>query len=182
MADKSKTTSTTAYPPIEPFVPTQPSPRPTINPFYYGFNFFKQKTTTNYPFYKFPPYTTTQNPSAVKEFELNQLQSSPSPNFSFTTTTKSTPIIESAYLVSTSSPESVQPEPSSTRNPVFDLYLKRIASTTKNPYDFGNFKHYFKTTTTVQTPFSFNLLGANSNTAALNATQEQTHTNTQSDS
>lgn len=194
MTDKPKTTSTTAYP-FEPFYPIQQqSPRPTINPFYYGFNFIK-KSTTSYPFYKFPSIAA-QNPTDLKEFEFNQLQtasSTVSPQFVApayfpftTTTTESTPNIESAYAVSTSSPEYAQPpdtlQSSSTRNPLFEIYLKRIASTTKNPYDFGNFKQYFKTTTTVQTPYAYNLLGANSNTATLNATPEQKHTITRSDS
>jgi hypothetical protein len=50
-----------------------------------------------------------------------------------------------------------------TRSSVFDIYLKRKASTTRNPYDFADLK-YFKSTT--QNPnWAYNYFGANSETA-----------------
>jgi hypothetical protein len=50
-----------------------------------------------------------------------------------------------------------------TRSSVFDVYLKRKAATTRNPYDFGNLQ-YFKSTT--QNPkYAYNYFGANSDTA-----------------
>lgn len=50
---------------------------------------------------------------------------------------------------------------SSTRNPVFDVYLKRKGEATKNPYDFNNFGIFNKGTTA--TPrFAQNYFGANS--------------------
>jgi hypothetical protein len=50
---------------------------------------------------------------------------------------------------------------STTRNSVFDVYLKRKAASTRNPYDFGNLQ-YFKSTT--QNPkWAYNYFGANSN-------------------
>lgn len=170
MTDKRTTSTTTS--PIESQLSTS-STRPTISPFYYGFNF--KKITTIYPSYK---SFTTQNPFGFKEFEFNHLQTTSTTvhtpfafSFPLTTTTTQSTLSKSAQIASTSPLQDHTPLPpdslaSSTRNPVFDVYLKRVASTTKNPYDFANFGQYFKTTTTTSTPFSFNLLSANSNTAA----------------
>lgn len=159
--------------------------RQTINPFYYGFNY--KKSTTSYPFFKSFTFTTTKptkNPYHFNENSyLNQIQTTSSTvNTSFasyvsstpsiyspfvtptTTTTLNTPI-ESSFVINKNPSENPKIEEvlSSTRNPVFDLYLKRTASTTKNPYNFRSFGQFFKTTTT-NPKFAFNLFGANSNT------------------
>lgn len=163
--NKPKTTSTTVSP-AQPHLPTL-SQRP--NSFYYGLNV--KKSTTAYPFYK---SFTAQNPYEFKEFEFNHSQSTTStvhPLFahSFSTKTPTATTQRSAFLSSTISSDYASPESntSSTRNPIFDVYLKRVSLTTKSPYDFGNFGEYFKTTTTISTPInrSLNLLGANSNPA-----------------
>lgn len=59
---------------------------------------------------------------------------------------------------------------SSTRNPVFDVYLSRKAATTRNPYDFNNFG-IFNKGTTASPKFAQNYFGANSqlNPIAANA-------------
>lgn len=168
--NKQKTTSTTVSP-AQSHLPTL-SQRP--NSFHYGLNV--KKSTTAYPFYK---SFIAQGPYEFKDFEFNHLQSTTStvhppvahsfPTKTTTTTTQRTPSI-SAFLSSTILSDYTTPESntSSTRNPIFDVYLKRVSQTTKSPYDFGNFGEYFKTTSTISTPISrsLNLLGANSNTAA----------------
>lgn len=197
--DKQKPIGTTA-PPIESIIPS--SARPAINPFYFGFNFKKTTTNPFYKFpsstkqnpYDFkefdfnhlPTTSSTVHPSFLSLYSIStthapqSLLSFTTPSTTTTTTTPSTAIQskpnESAFaVVNTNSPEfsQINQLPTTTRNPVFDLYLKRVSSTTKNPYDFGNLGQYFKTTTTVPTPFSFNLLGANSDTAEFNATVQQ---------
>lgn len=201
LTDKQKTMTTSTIYPFESIIPTS-SPRPTINPFYFGFNIKSTtpKTTTNFPFFKFNSVSTTKNPYDFREFEFNHLQTTPStisPKFAqysiptlqtplflqFTTTTMPTTTtkksqstsIETQAPFATKSTEYPKSEPISTttRNPVFDIYLKRVASTTKNPYDFGNFGQYFKKTTTIHTPFSFNLFGSNSNRDTLNTAFQQ---------
>lgn len=70
-----------------------------------------------------------------------------------------------AFIYSSEAPLPVfkaQPIITTTRNPVFDLYLKRLSSTTRSPYDFGNFRQYFKTTT-FNPRFPNNLFGTHSN-------------------
>lgn len=169
--NKQKATSAT----ISPIKSQQftSSISPTNNPFYYGIDFKKITPTYN--------AFTTQNPFAFKEFEFNYMQTTSTTvstpfAFSFpsttTTTTQSTPS-KSASLAITSPPDHTELSlPPSTRNPVFDVYLKRIASTTKNPYDFANFANYYKSTTSTSTPFSYNFLDMNSNTAAAAAFSE----------
>lgn len=178
----------TTIPPIESII----SPKQaysTINPFYFGFNF--KKTTTRKPFYNIPS-NANQNSNDSKDFGLNQLQTSSStvhPQWSLhSISTAHTPLVSFLPLtmttssnaaneptiaeIKTSSPESNQ-FLTSFRNPVFDIYLKRVASTTKNPYNFGNFGQYFKPTTTIPTPFSLNLLGASNNFATFNTTSQR---------
>lgn len=154
---------------------TTSTQRPTINSFYYGFNF--TKSSTQYPFLKSFTFTTTKSPYNFEHFQnsyFNDIKTTstvpPTQKSIITTTTQQPPSaprssIPFAYTAETpspvfySQPEMITP---STRNPVFDLYLKRLSSTTKNPYDFGNLGQYFKTTT-INPRFPNNLFGANSN-------------------
>lgn len=150
--------------------------RQTINPFYYGFNY--KKSTTSYPFFKSFTFTTTKPTKIPYHFNensyLNQIQTTSSTvNTSFASYVSSTPSIytpiESSFVNNNNSTENPKTEEASTRNPVFDLYLKRTASTIKNPYYFGSFGQFFKTATS-NPKFAYNLFGANSNTATLNTT------------
>lgn len=172
--NKPKTTSTTV----------SPAQSHLSTSFQYGINV--KKSTTAYPFYK---SFTTQNPYEFRDFEFSHSQSTTSTMRSpfvhskstktTTATTQSTPS-RSAFIPSTFPSEGTTPESitsSSTRNPIFDVYLKRVSLTTKSPYDFGNFKEYFKTTSTISTPINrslVNLLSANSNPAVFIQSPEQT--------
>lgn len=177
---KKPNTASTTVSPAQSYEPTL-SQRPTIDPFYYGLNF--KKNNAAYPFYK--TFTTTKNPEEITEFKFNHLQTTSStvhpplahsiPAKTFTVT-QSTPFI-SAILSSTISSDHTSSKAivSSTRNPIFDVYLKRVSLTTKSPYDFGNLAEYFKTTSTIPTPTdrSLNLLSANSNPVALSENLQQ---------
>lgn len=180
---KPKTTSTTVSPTQSHTTTTTLSHRPLINSFHYGSN--AKKSTTAYPFYKL---FTTQNPNAFKEFEFEfettsstmrspfaHSSTKPKPRTPATTTQRAP--FRSALLTSTISSDHILPESvtSSTRNPIFDVYLKRVSLTTKSPYDFGNFGEYFKTTSTTLPPNdrSLNLLGANSNSAPFTENLQQ---------
>lgn len=171
-------------------ITTTTSERPTINPFYYGINYtktstqfpFKSFTTTKSP-YNFdnfqnkyfndkkttstviPPYIPALVPESTSlhtPYESFTQKSSTT-----TTTTVQPPTLSNdtaAFIYSSDAPITVynaQPIISTTRNPVFDLYLKRLSSTTKSPYDFGNLGQYFKRTT-LNPRFPNNLFGAHS--------------------
>lgn len=147
-------------PPTKPTTTTQTaSNRPTISPFYYGLDYYKkQKTTTLAPLFNSFATSSTKNPYEHNNFEnsyFNQLQK-----------TTSTIKPSSLYTYSTTPPP--PPPPPTTRNAIFDVYLKRLASTTKSPYNFENFG-FFKSTT-ANPKYSYNLFGANSNSAPSNIT------------
>lgn len=154
--DLSSTTTTTTT--------TQPPTKRTISPFYYGLNYQKdQKTSTKFYFNSYPTTSTTTTTKKPYVYS-NYFSTSPSvpPSAAPTATSKPT-------TVSYNSPTVKKSQSSYTRNPVFDVYLKRLASTTKSPYNFENFAQYFKTSTT-NPKFSYNLFGANSNNSPLNST------------
>lgn len=117
-------------------------PKTTLKPY------LRKSTTSTYPFYK---AFTQQNSSEYKEIEFNQLQSTSSTMhspFAHTIPTKTTTesIQKKSQLRKQFNYAIPETNASSTRNPIFDVYLKRVSLTTKSPYDFGNFKEYFKTT------------------------------------
>lgn len=152
--DLSSTTTTTTT--------TQPPSKRTISPYYFGLNYQKdQKTSTKFYFNSYPTTSTTTTTKTPYVYS-NYFSTSPS---RWTTASPS----KTTVSTTTVSPTVKKSQSSYTRNPVFDVYLKRLASTTKSPYNFENFAQYFKTST--QNPkFSYNLFGANSNNSPLNST------------
>lgn len=198
-APSAKTTAT---------FPTSVSPNtsshpPAVNPFYFGLNYFKSKSTRYPSLFKSFTITSTKSPYDFNNFENSYLKQSHTtsttvnPSYVITThapqefqtfTTNTNPLPESrpnaAIDNNTSDLYTVQPEtqlpsvqpsstqksqPTTTRNPLFDLYLKRLASTTKSPYNFENYGQFSKTST-VNPKFALNLFGANTNTATFNTT------------
>lgn len=136
-------------------------------------NYFNDKKTTSTVI---PPYfvsgLVSESASLHTPYESFTTKTSTNIQTSATTTTTTVqpPTHSSdtaAFIYSSEAPLSVYnnnapPIQSTTRNPIFDLYLKRLASTTKSPYDFGNLGQYFKTTT-LNPRFLNNLFGADSN-------------------
>lgn len=159
--NKPKTTSTTASPAHSHLSTLSQHPNS-----YYDLDVIRSTTVS--PFLKL---FTAQNSYKFKDVETIQSK--------LTSSTVHTPIANSFSTktiivstqrtppVSTSDYTSPESNTSSTRNPIFDVYLKRVLLTTKSPYDFGNFREYFKTISTMSTPtkHSLNLLRANSNPA-----------------
>lgn len=175
-------TSTTP-PPSPPSTTTsiQSAPnRPTISPFYYGLDFYKkQKSTTLAPLFNSFATSSTKNPYDFNNFEnsyFNQLQKTstiePPPYYAYTSTAAPPPPppppIESTTAPPAAAIAAYYSQQTSTRHSIFDVYLKRVASTTKSPYNFENFG-FFKSSTT-NPKFSYNLFGANSNSAPNNVT------------
>lgn len=160
--DLSSTTTTT----------TTVRPSTKISPYYYGLLTHSDKTTKSpFVFNSFLTSSTTKSPfNFGNYFSTSKRSSSPTTTTTrkptYTTRTTST---RSPYFSSTSSSSSSSHASSPTRNPVFDVYLKRLASTTKSPYNFENFAQYFKTST-ANPKFSYNLFGANSNNSPSNTT------------
>lgn len=101
--------------------PPTPAPaKPTINPFYYGFNRLPQNTTTQRSFRQLH-FTTTSTPYSFQFFTPTQkvnLQAS---------TTATNNDVDNNYYES-QRPTNVEAEKpkSSTYNPVFDIYFKQI--------------------------------------------------------
>lgn len=144
--------------------------RPTINPFYYGIDYYKSQKTTRLPIFKSFVITSTKSPYDFNNFENSYFShasahSSPSSSYRLMTSALPAPDQPSARSTATTTQP---PPPTSTFAPlktakhsVFDLYLKRLASTTRSPYNFENFGQYNKQTT--KNPnYSHNLFGANS--------------------
>lgn len=200
---------------------TTSSERPTINPFYYGFNYFKNQkstptstigtstsapittTTISYPTtaarapFAFQPYsfstyapsiTTSKRPHNIVNINYSRYftPSTPGPEIDPPNSATIRPSIASSTIAPYFSPlttTTTTPPQHTTKNwlsnknsttisSAYDIYLKRLASTTKNPYNFENFHQYFKTSTS-NPKFSYNLFGANSNNFALNSTATQ---------
>ncbi|XP_037032459.1 A disintegrin and metalloproteinase with thrombospondin motifs 1 isoform X2 [Bradysia coprophila] len=143
---------------------TQPPTKRTISPYYFGLNYQKdQKTSTKFYYNSYPTTSTTPTTKKTPYVYSNYFSTSPSTRWTTTTAAPTT------TTTTTVSPTAKKSQSSYTRNPVFDVYLKRLASTTKSPYNFENFAQYFKTSTT-NPKFSYNLFGANSNNSPLNST------------
>lgn len=158
--DLSSTTTTTT-------TTTQPPTKRTISPYYFGLNYQKdQKTSTKFYFNSYPTTSTTTTTTKKNPYVYsNYFSTSPSTRW----TTAYPSAVPTTTTTTTVSPTVKKSQSSYTRNPVFDVYLKRLASTTKSPYNFENFAQYFKTSTT-NPKFSYNLFGANSNNSPLNST------------
>lgn len=161
--------------------------RPTINPFYYGLDFYKNHKSTPFVFNPIS-ITTTKSPYNFDNFDLshlNQLQttsSTVSPLLYYSSTTQPTTTPTPSFVPSSTPSPYIAPldtttygkfsfliNKSPTRNPAFDLYFKRLASTTKSPYDFENFGQFNKRTT-ANPQYAYNLFGANSNNSPSNIT------------
>lgn len=128
----------------------------TNSPFYYGLNYGQSKSSTTTTT-RFPPY---RSPSSTSP-----------PTTRTTTTTKSPFVFGHVFTSSSPAPTKTTKgsSSSSTRNPVFDVYLNRLNSTTRSPYNFDNFAQYFKTSTS-KPRYSYNLVGANSQALAVSQT------------
>lgn len=184
--DYSSSTTTTPPPPPPPPPPSTPitatiqtaSNRPTISPFYYGLDYYKkQKTTTTLaPLFNSFATSSTNNPYEFNNFEnsyFNQLQKTtstikPSSYYTYTTTPPTPPPAPPIDSTAEAIAAYYNSQQATTRNSVFDVYLKRLASTTKSPYNFENFG-FFKSSTP-NPKYSYNLFGANSNSAPNNVT------------
>lgn len=132
-------------------------PTRTISPFYYGLNYQRDKTSTK-----------TATTSTSKPIRYSAVSTTKSPyvfGHYFSTSTSSLLSKKPAVPFSTTTTSPTTTSTMSTRNPVFDVYLKRLASTTKSPYNFENFAQYFKTSS-ANPKYAYNLFGAHSNTNA----------------
>lgn len=99
--------------------PPTPAPaKPTINPFYYGFNRLPQNSTTQRS-YRQLHFTTTNTPYSFQYFTptktVNLQASTPATNND----------VDNNYYES-QRPTNVEKPKSSTYNPVFDIYFKQI--------------------------------------------------------
>lgn len=123
---------------------TTEKPATKINPFYFGLYHKQNQQHTEYSTRSYhtttvaPTIGTTRKPFYHNNYHLHKQQNGAG-----------------------AAADYQEPSSSSTRNPIFDVYLKRKAATTKSPYDFGNFGVFNKGTT--RNPrFSQNYFGANS--------------------
>ncbi|XP_055694751.1 A disintegrin and metalloproteinase with thrombospondin motifs like isoform X2 [Lutzomyia longipalpis] len=170
------TPSTTARP--FPSFYQQTTPTTTRAPFTFKFKSFFDTTPVAAPY---PPYQWQRETSAAPTYP-------PFPTTTTTTTTTPPPPPPPPSTTSMYWPFSTKINPfyyglhnqqnsapstprTTTRNPLFDLYLSRIATTTKNPYNFENFGFYSKSTTKNPPAYLNNFLGSNSNTMRMSLPQ-----------
>lgn len=123
---------------VDTQTPTPAPTKPTINPFYYGFN-------------RLPQYNNTTTQKSSRQLQFTSTARTPY-SFQYFTTTKKTDLLASStqssnyevdnnYHENQSPPKDdveIEKPKSSTYNPVFDIYFKQIGrqrtSTTKSPY------------------------------------------------
>ncbi|GAB0092018.1 uncharacterized protein DMENIID0001_069600 [Sergentomyia squamirostris] len=148
------TTTTTPPPPFtfkfKSFFDT-PAPPPPYPPYQW------QKETIPPPPPTYPPYTP---PTTTSTTTTTTPSTTTSMYWPFSTK------INPFYYGLHNYQNSVSSTPrTTTRNALFDLYLSRIATTTKNPYNFENFGLYSKSTTKNPPPsYLSNYLSSNRNT------------------